>query len=74
MGPAAGMTRFESIDWYDTPHYYDIIVDAGTTVECDFLESERRAARRRADLAAPPIGSLVTAIDSPVASPLHFGR
>ncbi len=36
------MTRFESIDWYDTPHYYDIVFDAGTAVECDFLESMKK--------------------------------
>ncbi len=33
------MTRFESIDWYETPRYYDIVFDAGTAVECDCLES-----------------------------------
>ncbi len=62
MGPGAGMTRFECIDWYDTPRYYDIVFDAGTAVECDFL------------LAALLFGSRLTAIDSPVAPPLHFRR
>ncbi len=33
------MTRFESIDWYDTPRYYDIVFDADTVLECNFLES-----------------------------------
>ncbi len=37
------MTRFENIDWYDTPRYYDIVFDAGTAVECDFLESMKRS-------------------------------
>ncbi len=37
------MTRFESVDWYDTPRYYDIVFDAGTTVECDFLESMKKS-------------------------------
>ncbi len=36
------MTRFECIDWYDTRRYYDIVFDAGTPVECDFLESMKR--------------------------------
>lgn len=33
------MARFESIDWYDTPRYYDLIFDAGTKTEADFLEA-----------------------------------
>ena len=33
MGPGACMTRFESIDWYDTPRYYDIVFDAGTAAK-----------------------------------------
>ena len=37
------MTRFESIDWYDTPRYYDIVFDAGTVAECDFLESMKKS-------------------------------
>jgi hypothetical protein len=51
MGPGTGMTRFESIDWYETPRYCDIVFDAGTAVECDFLESMKQC--RCADLAAP---------------------
>jgi SAM-dependent methyltransferase len=31
--------RFETIDWYDTPRYYDIVFDAGTREEADFLEA-----------------------------------
>ena len=27
------------IDWYDTPLYYDIIFDADTVEETDFLET-----------------------------------
>lgn len=30
---------FTEIDWYDTPLYYDIIFDADTVVEADFLEA-----------------------------------
>ena len=26
-------------DWYDTPLYYDIVFDAGTGREADFLEA-----------------------------------
>lgn len=28
----------EQRDWYDTPHYYDIVFDEGTQREADFLE------------------------------------
>ena len=37
VGVGAIMTRFESIDWYDTPRYYDIVFDADTVLECNFL-------------------------------------
>ena len=33
--------RFQSADWYDTPHYYDIIFGLDTIIECDFLETMR---------------------------------
>ena len=29
---------YQEIDWYDTPHYYDIIFDSDTLREADFLE------------------------------------
>ncbi len=29
----------EQRDWYDTPHYYDIVFDEGTQREADFLEA-----------------------------------
>lgn len=29
---------WQPIDWYDTPRYYDLIFDADTTLEADFLE------------------------------------
>lgn len=32
------MSEFESTDWYDYPHYYDIIFDCDTGREVDFLE------------------------------------
>ncbi|MEQ9365231.1 MAG: class I SAM-dependent methyltransferase [Leptospirales bacterium] len=49
---------YTEIDWYDTPLYYDIIFDADTTIEADFLEAacerygpapagEKKAGRRR---------------------------
>ncbi|MFT7668804.1 MAG: SAM-dependent methyltransferase [Planctomycetota bacterium] len=33
------MSRYEEIDWYDTPRYYDLIFDPGTQDEADFLEA-----------------------------------
>ena len=29
---------WQTIDWYDTPRYYDLIFDADTALEADFLE------------------------------------
>ena len=34
--------RTEFADWYDTPHYYDLIFDQGTAQEADFLEAMMR--------------------------------
>lgn len=31
-------SRWTSIDWYDTPRYYDIVFDTDTKLEADFLE------------------------------------
>lgn len=36
---AASMPAPETIDWYDTPLYYDIIFDEDTVEEADFLEA-----------------------------------
>lgn len=33
---------WSTIDWYDTPRYYDIVFDAGTKLEADFLEEMLR--------------------------------
>lgn len=32
------MPAFEQSDWYDHPHYYDIVFDGDTSREADFLE------------------------------------
>lgn len=48
------MPRFESIDWYDTPRWYDLVFDAGTEREADFLEAAHALHGRRA--AAPRPG------------------
>ena len=42
--PAA---RYVELDWYDTPRYYDLVFDADTRREADFLETmHARHARR----------------------------
>ncbi len=33
------MTKYASIDWYDTPAYYDLVFDEDTQREADFLEA-----------------------------------
>jgi SAM-dependent methyltransferase len=35
-------TRWSTIDWYDTPRYYDIVFDTDTKREADFLEEMLR--------------------------------
>ena len=46
------MSTYRTLDWYDTPRYYDLVFDADTKREADFLEAvdQRygRAERRRA--------------------------
>ncbi|MBI5363368.1 MAG: class I SAM-dependent methyltransferase [Planctomycetes bacterium] len=37
------MPRFEAIDWYDTPRWYDLVFDEGTEREADFLEAVHAA-------------------------------
>lgn len=39
---AAKTTAWSTIDWYDTPHYYDIVFDTDTPHEADFLEGVLR--------------------------------
>jgi SAM-dependent methyltransferase len=34
--------RYEPLDWYDAPKWYDIVFDEGTRTEADFLEYVRR--------------------------------
>lgn len=38
----ATKARWSTIDWYDTPRYYDIVFDTGTKTEADFLEEMLR--------------------------------
>lgn len=33
------MPRYEAIDWYDTPRWYDLVFDEGTEREAEFLEA-----------------------------------
>lgn len=33
------MARFETLDWYDTPRWYDLVFASGTRGEADFLEA-----------------------------------
>ncbi len=35
-------TRFDAIDWYDTPRYYDIVYAEDTEREADFLEAMQK--------------------------------
>ena len=36
------VSGFLQMNWYDTPEYYDVIYDAGTSEEADFLEAIHR--------------------------------
>lgn len=47
------------VDWYDTPHYYDIIFDADTRREADFLEAMhvRHGRTRGRSVLEPACGS-----------------
>ena len=51
--------RFEEVDWYDTPRYYDIIFDVDSVLECDFLEAmrERHGTTRGRRVLEPACGS-----------------
>jgi SAM-dependent methyltransferase len=39
---AASTVGVETLDWYETPRWYDIVFDVGTRVECAFLEEMLR--------------------------------
>jgi SAM-dependent methyltransferase len=51
--------RYQQIDWYDTPRYYDIIFDADTALECSFLDTMRHryALTRGTRVLEPACGS-----------------
>lgn len=55
--------QYTEIDWYDTPLYYDIIFDADTRIEADFLEAAcelygpRRSPRGGRRVLEPACGS-----------------
>src|SRR6187455_3399519 len=51
--------RYDALDWYETPHYYDIVFDADTRREADFLEEMARRYGRRgtARVLEPACGS-----------------
>lgn len=50
--PAA---KFERIDWYDTPRWYDLVFDVDTKREADFLEAvQREHGRARGKAALEP--------------------
>ena len=54
-----GSRRFETLDWYDAPRYYDLVFDTDTHEEADFLEAvvERHSRRGRARVLEPACGS-----------------
>ncbi len=57
--PHPSPTAVETLDWYETPHYYDIIFDEDTQLEADFLEDalERYALSRGKRILEPGCGS-----------------
>jgi SAM-dependent methyltransferase len=57
--PHMSAPRPESIDWYDTPRYYDIIFDADTREQVDFLEQlvQRHGLRGKRRVLEPACGS-----------------
>lgn len=52
-------TAWSSLDWYDTPHWYDVVFDEDTTREADFLEAlfEEFAGTRQRRVLEPACGS-----------------
>lgn len=58
--PASAGTRgWRALDWYETPRYYDLIFDAGTAEEADFLEAvaARHGGTRGRRVLEPACGS-----------------
>jgi len=53
------MNKFQQINWYETPKYYDIVFDDDTTIEADFLESvyERYVLSKGRQVLEPACGS-----------------
>ena len=53
------MASFETLDWYETPVYYDIVFDEDTRLEADFLErvAERYGKTRGRAVLEPACGS-----------------
>jgi SAM-dependent methyltransferase len=53
------MSRFENLDWYDTPRYYDMVFAPGTEAEANFLEQAhlRYGKTRGRRLLEPACGS-----------------
>jgi len=51
--------RYEPFDWYETPLYYDIIFDADTQKEADFLEAllQRHVPGKKGRILEPACGS-----------------
>ena len=59
--------RYQEFDWYETPLYYDIVFDAETENECDFIEvllevhgtglGSMQAGRRRYRILEPACGT-----------------
>ncbi|TDJ71041.1 MAG: class I SAM-dependent methyltransferase [Planctomycetota bacterium] len=59
MTSPTAATRFETLDWYETPKYYDIVFDVDTSKEADFLAAiyERYAGTRGKRVLEPACGS-----------------
>ena len=49
---------YRSVDWYDLPRYYDIVFEADTRAEADFLEAmAERWGRGAGRILEPACGS-----------------
>ena len=50
---------FRAVDWYDEPHYYDILLEDDTAIEADFVEATlaRHGPAQGRDLFEPACGS-----------------
>lgn len=53
------MPKHEQLDWYDLPHYYDVVYDEDTAAEADFLVAvhERYGGRMKGPWLEPACGS-----------------